>query len=60
MSPDYIVSHSLGEFAAAFADGALSAEEAVMCAFELGSVLAQINLKASHNGNNSNEYCNVF
>ncbi|XP_050542847.1 fatty acid synthase-like isoform X2 [Daktulosphaira vitifoliae] len=47
LSPDYIVSNSLGDFAAAFADGVLSAEEAVMCAFELGSILAQLNLKVS-------------
>lgn len=41
ISPDYIVGESFGELAAAYAEGVLTAEEAVLSAYAIGSVLAE-------------------
>lgn len=35
--PDYIVGHSVGELGCAYADGTLSLEETILCAYERGS-----------------------
>lgn len=41
ISPDYIIGESFGELAAAYAEGVLTAEEAVLSAYEIGSVLSE-------------------
>lgn len=50
ISPDYIVGESFGELAAAFADGVLTAEEAVLSAYAIGSVLAEAKITPTQNG----------
>lgn len=39
--PDYIVSESFSELAAAYADGVLSADEAVLSAHAIGTALSE-------------------
>lgn len=50
ISPDYIVGESFGELAAAYADGVLTAEEAVLSAYAIGSVLSEAKVTLSQNG----------
>jgi len=50
ISPDYIVGESFGELAAAYAEGVLTAEEAVSSAYAIGSVLAGEKITLSQNG----------
>lgn len=45
---DAVVGHSSGETAAAYASGAITAEEAIIIAYHRGQITPQ--LKASHNG----------
>lgn len=47
ISPDYIVGESFGELAAAYADNVLTAEEAVLSAYAIGSVLAEAKIAPS-------------
>jgi len=49
ITPDYIVGESFSELAAAYADGVLTAEEAVLSAYAIGSVLAEAKLTSSKN-----------
>lgn len=49
ISPDYIVGESFGELAAAYAEGVLSAEEAVLSALAIGSALAEAKITPSQN-----------
>lgn len=41
ISPNHIVGESFGELAAAYAEGVLTAEEAVLSAYAIGSVLSE-------------------
>lgn len=50
ISPDYIVGESFGELAAAYAEGILTADEAVLSAYAIGCVLAEANIIPSQNG----------
>lgn len=50
ISPDYIVGESFGELAAAYAEGVLTAEEAILSAYAIGNVLAEAKVTASQNG----------
>jgi hypothetical protein len=50
LTPDYIVGESFSELAAAYADGVLTAEEAVLSAYAIGSVLVEAKIPASKNG----------
>lgn len=71
ISPDYIVGESFGELAAAYAEGALTAEEAILSAYAIGSVLttANVTLNLARNGkshtfffltNAHKTYVNIF
>ena len=46
IAPDGIVGHSLGEQACAYADGGLTAEETVLCAYWRGRCILEANLPA--------------
>jgi len=50
ITPDYIVGEPLSELAAAYADGVLTAEEAILSAYAIGSVLAEAKITPSQNG----------
>ncbi|XP_022181594.1 fatty acid synthase-like [Myzus persicae] len=50
ITPDYIVGESLSELAAAYADGVLTADEAVLSAYAIGSVLAEAKITPSQSG----------
>lgn len=50
ISPDYIVGESFGELAAAYAEGVLTAQETVLAAYAIGSVLAEAKIIPSQNG----------
>jgi len=50
ITPDYIVGESFSELAAAFAEGVLTADEAVLSAYAIGSVLAEAKITPSQNG----------
>lgn len=50
ISPDYIIGESFGEIAAAYADNILTADEAVLSAYTIGSVLAEAKITLSQNG----------
>lgn len=47
ISPDYIVGESFGELAAAYAENVLTAEEAILSAYAIGSVLAEAKISPS-------------
>lgn len=51
ITPDYIVGESLGELAAAYAEGVLTADEAVLSAYAIGSVLAEGKITLNQSGN---------
>lgn len=48
--PDYIVSESFGELAAAYADGVLSADEAVLSAYAIGTALSEAKIVPTQSG----------
>jgi len=50
ITPDYIVGESLGELAAAYAEGVLTADEAVLSAYAIGSVLAEAKITPTQSG----------
>jgi len=47
ITPDYIVGESFSELAAAYAEGVLTADEAVLSAYAIGSVLAEAKITLS-------------
>jgi len=49
ISPSYIIGESFGELAAAYAEGVLSAEEAVLSAYAIGNALAEAKIIPSQN-----------
>lgn len=50
ISPDYIVGESFGELAAAYAEGFLTANEAILSAYTIGCVLSEAKIIPSQNG----------
>uniref|UniRef100_A0A2H8TY64 Fatty acid synthase n=1 Tax=Melanaphis sacchari TaxID=742174 RepID=A0A2H8TY64_9HEMI len=50
ITPDYIVGESFSELAAAYADGVLTAEEAVLSAYAIGNILAEAKITPSQSG----------
>lgn len=50
ISPDYIVSESFSELAAAYADGVLSADEAVLSAYAIGTALSEARIVPTQSG----------
>lgn len=50
ITPDYIVGESFSELAAAYADGVLTADEAILSAYAIGSVLAEAKITPFQNG----------
>jgi len=59
ITPDYIVGESFSELAAAYADGALTADEAVLSAYAIGSVLAEAKITPSQNGKQFKSSTNI-
>lgn len=50
IKPDYIVGESFSELAAAYAEGVLTADEAVLAAYAIGSVLAEAKIGPYRSG----------
>jgi len=50
ITPDYIVGESFSELAAAYAEGVLTADEAVLAAYAIGSVLAEAKIGPYRSG----------
>ena len=46
IEPDGIVGHSIGELGSAYADGSLTAEETILCAYWRGRCVSEANLPA--------------
>lgn len=49
ISPDYIIGESFGELAAAYAEGVLTAEEAILSSYAIGTILSETKI-SSKNG----------
>lgn len=47
IDPDFLVGHSIGELACAYADGCLTAEQAILCAHAVAEIAMKGELKAS-------------
>lgn len=48
MTPDFVVGHSSGELVCAYADGCLTAEQTILCAFTIGLISVMKNKKTKN------------
>lgn len=60
ISPSYIIGESFGELVAAYAEGVLSAEEAVLSAYAIGNALAEAKIIPSQNSKYSYKSSIIF